>query len=250
MQAMDCSRCGFGFLSLTLVLLFVNALAGIANASKNECDGPRLGQLENSEQWPAALALALPCAEQLESVGKNPTWIDTLIALGWRLDVAQLQAILGDTVAADHSLFKAREWATLYSLDKTSFLVDPLGSINITRGFLLERRGDLQGAKHIYGQAPPTAYLAGRLGRVLIESKDMKGLGYIGEELARDGSALAFADLGVFAASSNDHEHAVYWFQKALDELRKKPYANEFTPIVYFDRLWILARAKEAGMNP
>jgi hypothetical protein len=174
-------------------------------------------------------------------VGLNQDNIIPVTALGYyQCAQAQLEAATGDLKSARVHLADAeatdQKWA--------AFLHSPLiiwyPVLDVTRGFLLEKSGDLTGAKKWYADHPG-GYTEIRLAALaLIESRDDDAAAIARQLLSSDPEdPNGWFVTGALAEKRHDNSAAISDYERALRRTEKV--GNQFLPIYYLNS----ARARE-----
>lgn len=124
------------------------------------CDPPRFNSALGAGNWAEALRQSDLCATELMANApaskranfSDPDFLSVINPYYWLLGRATLNAKLGHWLQANDDLSFAEAWAKSYSFDQRGPLVDPLSPLDLVRGYIAERVGDLQIAETNYKQ--------------------------------------------------------------------------------------------------
>lgn len=228
-----------------------------AQGASQECNQIVMIEKILKDDLAGALVDVKPCVNTRKSVetrsspdaGLNSDNILDVTTLGYfQLAQAQLEAATGDLKSAATHVSDAdataRKWYRFYQSPIT--VRDWDGLLSVTRGFLLEKSGDLAGAKRLYMEHSPTSSNISLYGNIrlaeiaLNEQRNDDALAIARTmQASQPDSPHALIVLGALAEKRRDIGAAITDYQEALKRLRN--IGNQFFPIYYFSS----ARARE-----
>jgi tetratricopeptide (TPR) repeat protein len=251
----------FKYKSVLFAFVFAIGLNGEtlcvhAQGASHKCDQPvMIGKILDGD-LAGALTEAKPCVDERKAVearsspdaGLNGDNIFEVTTLGYfQLAQAQLEAATGDLRSAAGHIADAeatsRKWSGFY---RPPTISDWDGLLSVTRGFSLEKSGDLAGAKRLYAEHSPTSSNISLYGNIrlaevaLNEQKNDDALAIARTmQASQPDSPHALIVFGALAERRQDVAAAITNYQEALKRMRN--IGNQFFPIYYFSS----ARARE-----
>jgi len=198
-----------------------------------------------------ALNVSRACVAHFKAtVTKSPkealTGYEWLDLLSWAYHLcaqAQVQAMMGDRAGADASIKAAedvyRDWRPWFD----SPVVDWASVIDATKGFVLEKSGNIDAAKRWYLEHR-SEYATGRLAVLALSDPNnddairyARGLLAVGAK-----NPTAHVVMGAVLESRGQKAEALTEYQTAVHQMTKAELQNEFLPIAVAES----ARAKSA----
>jgi tetratricopeptide (TPR) repeat protein len=225
--------------------------------ASQECNQTVMIEKILKDDLAGALTEVKPCVNQRKAVearsspsaGLSNNNMLEVITLGYfQLAQAQLEAATGDLRSAATHIADAdataQKWSGFYQSPIT--VTDWEGLLSVTRGFLLEKSGDLAGAKRLYAGHSPTSsnislYGNIRLAEIALNEQrndDALAIAQVMQASQPD-SPHALIVLGALAEKRRDIGSAIADYQEALKRMQN--IGNQFFPIYYFSS----ARARE-----
>lgn len=216
-------------LMFTVQLLAV--IPNTAHAVHHSCEPAQVGEELLKGNLPGALAASEQCAAHYGGKGGSQ-WFDLVMLAYHKCSVAQLYAMKGEFQWAE----KAVAEADTLSPQMTSPLVLTgwLDTLLATKGFVAEKRGDIQQAKYWYNTRL-SQRSAGRLAILAFS----EGKHDLASKLAdstlkmHSNDPTAYAVLGALAEGAGGVEQARKTYELSLALMAQAPKNHDFLPLTF-----------------
>lgn len=233
---------------LAFTVQFLAAMPDTAYAVHHSCEPARVGEELLKGNLPGALAISEQCAAHYRSKGGNE-WSDLVMFAYHKCSVAQIYAMKGEFQWAENTVAEA----DALSPQMTSPLVITgwLDILLATKGFVAERRGDIQQAKYWYNtrlsyrSAGRLAILAFSEGKYDLASK-------LADSALKmySNDPTAYAVLGALAESAGGVEHARKIYEQSLALMAQAPKNHDFLPLTFAESSKIQEALKRLAKTP
>lgn len=224
-------------IGILLVILFTTLTTTPAWSASNVIQQLLRGDLplaltysqENVSHY-KALTANLPIGGPLDGDG-----VLNVLNAGFHLcATAQIQAMMGDSKAAEESISEAEEYAKNWSAFYNSPILVWSDVIEVTEGFQMEKAGNIDPAKKVYAEHP-SRYTLSRLAFLfLLESDDNEATHWARETLAVDPkNPTAHVVLAAISEKKGDRSNALRSYENALRYMKTGEERHIFLPVYY-----------------